>query len=461
MKNQINNNYIIEIKKFTELAWPLTMSRLIYVLTPFMATFFMAKFGSNELAALALGSRIFMLVYIFIFGLFSSVSVLVSHHYGAKREEGVTVTVVQGLYLSLIGVIPFSLLLYLVTYLVSFTKINHDVLYLVILYIRLGILSLLPAQLLEVFDRFLIGIGETRLVFVLSLLQVPIEIFAMYVLVFGKLGLPELGFAGVPLAYFVAFSLEVFVTVIVLFFIKTARNYFRQKYLWRFNKNCFYEMIRVGFPIAITRSIEALALALMVLMIGHFGEDQLAAYQIVWQYFTVIIIIALSLAESIAIRVGHEAGRKDNAALKHAVKTNFVFSLALMVFFAIVFSLLSKPMIALDINVSQVKFFELIRYAKLFFIMAAIWLVVDHVRIYVTGALRGLKDTRYPMFVSAIGFFGVGVLASYLLGFIFHFDSMGIWAGMIIGIMFSAGIICVRLIKQLSKLRVIENEKSI
>ncbi len=456
MGSTSHKTYLEEVKDFANLALPLSMSRIIYILTPFMATFFMAKFGENQLAALAIGSRVFVTVYIFIIGLFSSISILISHHYGAQNYDGVTITVSQGIFLSIITVIPLSLFLYSITLFLRHTKINHEVLFLAISYLHTSILCIFPAQLLEVFDRFLIGIGETRIVLAISVLQVPFEILAMYVFVYGKLGVPKLGIAGIPFSSFIVCLLASISIGIYLFFAKEGRKYFRKKYFWKFNKTYLFELIRVGIPIALTRTIEVVALVIMVFMVGYFGKNQLAAYQIVWQYFVVVIIIAFGFSETIAIRVGHEVGRKNKKGVKLAVKTGFVFSLIIMLIVAICFLLLRQKMIAFDINIHQKSFSELIKYAKLYFVIISIWLIFDYLRIFTTGALRGLKDTKYPMFVSSIGIFGIGVAMSYIFGFVLKFASAGVWLGMICGIFFSALVLGIRLRKQLQVLNPVD-----
>ncbi|MGJ8618427.1 MAG: MATE family efflux transporter, partial [Sulfitobacter sp.] len=50
------------------------------------------------------------------------------------------------------------------------------------------------------------------------------------------------------------------------------------------------------------------------------------------------------------------------------------------------------------------------------------------------GLLRGVQDTRVPMVLAAISYWGIGVPCSYLLGFILGFGGIGVWGGLVIGL---------------------------
>jgi MATE family multidrug resistance protein len=74
-------------------------------------------------------------------------------------------------------------------------------------------------------------------------------------------------------------------------------------------------------------------------------------------------------------------------------------------------------------------------------VLAAIFQLMDGAQVMAIGLLRGLQDTRMPMVFAALGYWGVGIPASYALGFFFGWGAMGIWAGLVIGLAVAASLL--------------------
>jgi len=66
--------------------------------------------------------------------------------------------------------------------------------------------------------------------------------------------------------------------------------------------------------------------------------------------------------------------------------------------------------------------------------VAALFQLVDGAQVMALGFLRGVQDTRWPMILAAISYWGVGIPASLLLGFTFGFGPVGVWLGLVVGL---------------------------
>ncbi len=60
------------------------------------------------------------------------------------------------------------------------------------------------------------------------------------------------------------------------------------------------------------------------------------------------------------------------------------------------------------------------------------------------GLLRGVQDTRIPMVIAALSYWGVGVPASYVLGFTIGWGGVGIWLGLAVGLALAGVLMMVR-----------------
>jgi MATE family multidrug resistance protein len=74
------------------------------------------------------------------------------------------------------------------------------------------------------------------------------------------------------------------------------------------------------------------------------------------------------------------------------------------------------------------------RLALSFLALAAVFQLADGVQSVAAGMLRGRHDTRVPMIIAGLGYWGVGLPASILLAFPLGFAGRGIWMGLAAGL---------------------------
>jgi MATE family multidrug resistance protein len=72
--------------------------------------------------------------------------------------------------------------------------------------------------------------------------------------------------------------------------------------------------------------------------------------------------------------------------------------------------------------------------------VAAVAQILDGVQKTVMGSLYGLQDTRVPMLLSCLTFWGVGLTSGYFLGFHFGLGGTGLWIGQSLGVAIAAGL---------------------
>jgi multidrug resistance protein, MATE family len=75
-----------------------------------------------------------------------------------------------------------------------------------------------------------------------------------------------------------------------------------------------------------------------------------------------------------------------------------------------------------------------IGFAVSFLVLAALFQLVDGAQAVGAGMLRGLQDTRIPMFYAAFGYWGVGLPLGVALAFGTSLRGVGIWIGLATGL---------------------------
>lgn len=446
MNNNIYSfsNILSEIRRSLRLAFPLIASEMIYALNGFIATIMVAHLGKNQLAANALVWSVFITVILFFIGVLSAVSIMVSQSYGAKDNHGVSQNFKQGIILAIIFAIPMTLVMWFSSAILGVVGQKPEVIFYAKPFFHSLVWGMLPLNLLIVMEQFLIGISRTRLVMFASIIQMPIQMFFYYGFLFGKFGLPQIGLVGIGYSLFVSYCVTAIFFGLYLYCSRSLKMYKLFYRWWKLNRTFLFEMLRVGMPLGFLYCIEVALLAVVAFMMGRLGTTILAAYQIAYQYWMVALTLIFALTQATAVRVGFEVGRNNREALKLSVFVNTIIGISFMSMFCIAYFCFSKEMIALDLNIHAAQNQFIIKEATLFLSIVCILLISDSIRLISLGALRGIKDTRFPVIASIIGFWCVAFPGAYLAAFKFHFGGVGILWSLVVGLSISGIILWMR-----------------
>jgi MATE family multidrug resistance protein len=278
------------------------------------------------------------------------------------------------------------------------------------------------------------------MVTLMSILLVPLQIFFYYAFLFGKFGFPKFGLAGIGHAFTVSYCLPIVFFFCYLHFSKQLKPYRLFHKWWVVNRKFLFELIRVGLPLGLTFGIEIGLFAAIAIMMGVLGTTALAAHQIAYQYFMLALSFLFALTQTTAIRVGNEVGRNNRSALKLAATVNMGIGFGFMLLFSVFYIFFPHTAIGLDVDIHAPHLQKLIQEASVLLSIAGVLILTDCLRLISSGALRGLKDTRFPMFVSIFGFWCIAFPLAYFLAFKLKCGGAGIWWGLVIGL-FIAGVI--------------------
>ncbi|HCU05086.1 MAG: hypothetical protein A2X77_00250 [Gammaproteobacteria bacterium GWE2_42_36] len=434
---------LVAVKQCLRLAIPLILTNLVQSASGFVGTVMVAHLGEIPLAANAIVSNIYLTIIVFMYGLLGAVSVLVAQAYGAKNHPGIKFATGQGFFIAIIFSLFMMILLWHMAFLLKITGQNAAIILIAVPYLHALVLGFIPLGLLVVMENYLMGIARARTVLLFSLLEVPLEILACYALVFGKFGFPALGLVGIGYAFAAIFLfMDILLIAGICYFPSTRRDSIFS-YSWRLQPSYFCEIIRIGVPIGLMYTVEMIMYFGMVFMMGKFGTDQLAAHQIAIQYINnVAFMIIWGFAQATTIQVGYAVGENNRAAILRATQINLGLSLIIMVVL-IGFFFIGYPrlLIGFDIDIRQPYAAAIVSHAILFLAIGGLAQLADTVRFIALGALRGLKDTRVPMWISVIVFWGIALPLGYLFGFVFHGEGAGLWLGVLISLIIGAGVL--------------------
>jgi MATE family multidrug resistance protein len=201
-------------------------------------------------------------------------------------------------------------------------------------------------------------------------------------------------------------------------------------------------LLATGLPIGVTVMMEGSLFIVTALLIGRIGGLEAAAHQIAINVASLCFMIPFGLAEATTVRVGHALGRGDRDGLRRAAFAGFVLMFATQAVSGLLLLFGNHALAGLytaDTTVAAL--------AATLLLYAAAFQFPDGVQVLSAGALRGLRDTRRPMLLAALAYWGVGMPLGAGLGLGLRWGPQGMWVGLIVGLTTAAVLLSTRFLR--------------
>lgn len=435
MKNQLIfklPSFKNDFNPLLKIAIPLILTGVLQSSLGFFENLFLARLGQQVLAAGALVSWLFFTMISIIFGIFSSVNVLISHQYGAKDHASISLVLRDAVLLAIILTPVAFLLFWNASDIYFLLGQKPELVELAKLYLHGLAWGLFPKFILIASFELLIGLGHSRTIMIVTMISIPFYILFSYTLIFGKFGFPMLGIAGAGWGMTIADWIITTIICILLCFSKTYRQYVRPLFTLA-KPSYIWQMLHIGLPMGLMSCVETGYFFLMTICMGWISIATLAANQIAMQYLGFLTSVVFSIAQGITVRMGHLLGANEIDAAKQAAHAGIFFSFIFMIIIAQLYWFFPRLLISVDLSIHNPLNAEAIALAALFLFISAFFQILESIRLSLFGALRALKDTRFTLITSIICFWCVALPIGYLFSIILGFGGQGFWWAMVAG----------------------------
>ncbi len=426
-------------KRILKLALPMSSQQLITSGSGFLCMAMLAQLGHKVLAASSLIFATQMTFSTIGLSILFSISLLVSHADGAKDYAKVGSIMQQGWRFGIIISIPVMILFWHIGAILICLHQDPTIAAIVQKFFHVFLWGVIPLFLLAANNQLCFGVRQQHLSLKISIAGVLVLLITAYILIFGKFGAPALGVQGFAYAMVLQYVFVLITTLTCFYrmeFFQKFHLFSRLNQLHRDWKNMKL-ILALGWPMSLQISGELLSFFVNTTMIGWLGVHALGAAQVVGQYQFLCVIPIFALAQATSILIGHAVGSKALHEVKRLGYISVGFSVGLTLIFAIIFISFPKFLASLYINVHDPINSSVLHLIVLLFIIGSISQIFDAVRNTLTGALRGVLDTRFPMFISIGVIWIVGVPLSYFFAFTLALGIIGIPLGAIAGIIIS------------------------
>jgi len=437
-------SYISHARATLFLGLPLVGSHLAQMALHVTDTVLLGWYGVNELAAVVLASSAFFVIFILGAGFAQAVMPLVATALGQGDETRVRRDTRMGLWLSIgYGLLTYPIFWQSEAILLSLGQ-KAEVAALAQEFLRIGGLGMVPALLVMVLKSYLAALERTQVVLWTTLAAVLVNLVLAYMLIFGHWGAPEMWVAGAAWASLAVQVLTFVILAIYAGWLPELRRFHLFRRFWRPDWQALGQVFRLGWPIGVTSLTESGMFQATALMMGWIGTVELAAHGIAMQVVSLSFMVHLGLSNAATVRAGRADGAGDREGLRDGAKVAIALSAGFGAVMVLLFLALPQQIIALFLDEGKAGSAAIIAVGVKLMVMAALFQMADAMQVMALGLLRAVKDTRVPMIAAAISYWGVGIPAAYFLGFRADLGGVGLWLGLVVGLVLAAALLMAR-----------------
>ena len=436
--------YIPYYKRLLTLALPVVVAQAGQITTQLADTAMVGNYGGEDpvpLAAVALGSSLFLLIYLAAVGRAWAITPVVGEHYarGERREvgrlfeNGMFYCFVVGVVATLIAVALRPFIGVLQSWMGSAETDISTVTDMALPYYDLLVASILPLMMFLVVKQFLEGIGNTVTAMWITLVGNGVNILLNWVFIFGRWGVEPMGAEGAGLATLLSRVVQMLLIVAYFFLsrrLRIYRSFFERRAI---RKAYISKIFSIGYPISFQMVLESAAFILTSILSLSFGAVAAGAMQVSFTIANVAWMITVAIGSASTILVSHIYGSRQREELRPTVYATYHLGLLWGLFMAMVFVLFRTPIASLftDSEATIIMTSELM-------LLIAIYQLSDAVQGLSISMLRGLQDVRIIMPIVFCSYLVFNVPVGCLLAYHFDLGCHGLAIGLIVGLSMAA-----------------------
>lgn len=435
-----------EMATALKLGWPLIFTNLSQAALTATDVILIGRLGADTLAAALLATSFYHTMMIFSMGLVSAVMPMIAIALGRNRHSvrDVRRTVRQGFWSAIMICVPVWLLLWHCEDVFLFLGQRPDIAAHSTQFMRTLQWALLPYLGYIVLRSFFAAMEKPMWTLFIAVAAIGFNALAGWTLIFGHFGFPPMELHGAGIATTASSTMMFLGLAVVTLRHRRFRRYHLFGRFWRPDWARLKELWRIGVPMALTFVFETSIFYAAVVMMGRIGPTAMAAHAVAIQVASLSFMVPLGFGQVATVRVGRAYGAGDPQGVAYAGWSAYALGVGFMALMGLAMILIPRLFIGVFLDLHDPANFAVVELAVTFLALAALFQIVDGAQAVATGMLRGLRDTRIPMFLALLGYWGVGLPLGALLAFHFRLEGVGIWLGLASGLAMVAVLMTLR-----------------
>jgi MATE family multidrug resistance protein len=414
-----------ELWHLLKLASPIVLSELGWMTMGVVDLIMVGKLGPAAIGAVGLGNAIYYGPSLFGIGLLLGLDTLIAQAWGRRDFDECHRWLAQGVYLAVTATIPLMLLVMVGTLLFTGHGVNAQVSGLTRSFLLYLNWSTLPLLVYGAFRRYLQSVGSVRPISV-ALISANLVNWALnWALIYGHLGFPAMGVQGSAISTCFARLYMAAVLIYAAWLHEKGRGHALFAHWPRFDLQRLRSLCALGLPAGTQVVLEVAGFGAATIMASHLDPVSLATHEIVLNCAAYTYMVPLGISAAAAVAVGHAIGGGDRARAGRAGYLAIALGAGFMACMVCTFLLFPQQILSLWTRDAQV-----IALGEHILLLVAAFQIFDGIQSVTTGALRGMGETRYPMWMNLGAYWIFGLPLGALLCFGLHWQLTGLWIGL-------------------------------
>lgn len=422
------------------LAFPLIFGQVSQMLVGLSDTLMIGRLGVVPLAASTFANTILYLPLMLGIGMTMAVSIRVSQARGAGDTQMAREALRNGLFIALIvGLLTVVVAVATIPFFGYFGQ-EPDVADAAGHYFLIVAVSMIPAIGCMAVRNHADAMNHPWPAFWIMLGGVALNVLLNWILIWGKLGAPEMGLEGAGIATLIARLATLAVLVNWCRGSRTMHDWVPRHWFKRPDGPSIRSLIKVGLPASLQLLTEVSAFVIATMLIGTIGKVALASHQVAITCATTVFMVPLGLSMAMTVRIGEAWGARHYDRLRPLVASGWLMGACFTVCSAL--TVLVFPTVIAGWFVTEP---EARALAATLLVISAAFQFGDAMQIISMGALRGLDDVHFPAWLAVFAYWGVSIPIGWWLAFRLDWGAPGMWWGITIGLTLTALMLGTRL----------------
>ena len=418
-----------KIREILRIGLPIMLGQACVIILAFADNIMIGWHSVDELAASSFVNNVMNLFILTELGFAAGMTPMIGADNGTGNIKGIGITVKNGLVTNgIIGGISIILLTIIYFCLDHFGQAPELMPYIKPYFAIIGI-STLFALGFNVLKQFTDGICRPMISMTLLMIGNLLNIFGNWVLIYGKLGFPEMGLTGAGISTLVSRALILLVFVVFIFKSKKMNEYARAIKDALLSRDKMKGVFKMGYPVGIQMALESSTFTFAAVMAGWLGVIQLAAHQVVITISQLFFLMMQGLSFAVSILVSNAFGRKDLGSVREYARKGYFMTLGISATLSALLYCFRYQAAGLFTDSPEVSAMAV----SLFFLLFA-YQFGDGLQLCFANVLRGIQDVKPIMYAAFVSYYLIAIPSAYLLGFKTSLGIHGIWLGFPIGL---------------------------
>lgn len=418
-----------KIGEILKIGLPIMLGQACVIILAFADNIMIGWHSVDELAASSFVNNILNLLIMTELGFAAGMTPIIGSHNGRGDVAAVGLTLRNGLVVNgLIGLASVVLLAIVYALLGHFGQ-EPELLPLIRPYFVIVGISTLFSLGFNTLKQFTDGICRPVVSMVFLLLGNVVNIFGNWVLIYGKLGFPEMGLVGAGISTLFSRILIFAAFLLYILFSRSLRQYARAIKEAVLSLAEMKSIFTVGYPVAIQMALETSSFTFAAVMAGWLGVIELAAHQVVITISQLFFLMMQGLSFALSILVSNACGRGDYKGVREYAGKGYGMIVCISATLSVLLYIFRYQAAGVFTDSPEVSAMAV----SLFFVLFA-YQFGDGLQLCFANVLRGLQDVKPIMKVAFVSYYIIAIPVAYLLGFKTSLGLLGIWLGFPVGL---------------------------